>query len=101
METLMQVLDTLEEIYREPFLLRFIQGLKPKEIADVLGRMRTGAVITKDELELYLDELPKVGDRPKDVLYKLQQIRNIFSELQKRIENQSIGGYSPEEYIPQ
>lgn len=36
-ETLMQVLDTLEEIYREPFLLRFIEGLKPKEIAEVLG----------------------------------------------------------------
>lgn len=35
-ESLMQVLDTLEEIYREPFLLRFIEGLKPKEIAELL-----------------------------------------------------------------
>lgn len=36
-ETLMEVLDTLDDIYREPFLLRFIEGLKPKEIAEVLG----------------------------------------------------------------
>jgi len=36
-EELMNILDTLDDMYREPFLLRFVEGLKPKEIALVLN----------------------------------------------------------------
>ncbi|HCM53661.1 MAG TPA: hypothetical protein DIS59_01790, partial [Candidatus Magasanikbacteria bacterium] len=37
MAHLREVLDTLEDIYREAFLLRYIEGLKPKEIAVMTG----------------------------------------------------------------
>ncbi|PIR75568.1 MAG: hypothetical protein CO030_02145 [Candidatus Magasanikbacteria bacterium CG_4_9_14_0_2_um_filter_42_11] len=36
-DALMTVLDTLEDIYCEAFLLRYIEGLKPKEIAVMTG----------------------------------------------------------------
>jgi len=29
----MDILDTLDDIYQEAFLLRYVEGLKPKEIA--------------------------------------------------------------------
>ena len=68
-----------------------------KEIADVIGRMRTGAVISPSEMEMYLSKLPQVGDRPEDISYKISEMRRIFGELKDRIENQSIGAadYSP------
>lgn len=37
MSELMTVLDTLDDIYREAFLLRYIEGMKPKEIAELTG----------------------------------------------------------------
>lgn len=36
-QKLMKIINLLEEEYREPFLLRFIEELKPKEIAEMLG----------------------------------------------------------------
>ena len=33
MAKLMDILNTLDDIYREAFLLRYVEGLKPKEIA--------------------------------------------------------------------
>ena len=37
MAHLREVLDTLEDIYHEAFVLRYIEGLKPKEIAEITG----------------------------------------------------------------
>ncbi len=37
MKHLRDVLDTLEDIYHEAFVLRYIEGLKPKEIAEITG----------------------------------------------------------------
>jgi hypothetical protein len=59
------------------------------EIADVLGRMRTGAVISPSELQLYLTKLPAPGDRQTDIDYKLTQLRQIFNDIQGRIQNTS------------
>lgn len=59
------------------------------EIADVLGRMRTGAVISPSELELYLTKLPAPGDKQTDIDYKLGQLRQIFNDIQGRIQNTS------------
>jgi len=60
-----------------------------KEISDVLGRMRTGAVITEEELKLYLTKLPELGDRQEDIDFKLKELRFIFDSLRERIEEQS------------
>lgn len=62
-----------------------------KEVADVIGRMRTGAVINDEEMATYLGKMPQLGDRPEDIQYKLTEMRRIFEAIRQRIENQSIG----------
>lgn len=60
-----------------------------KEIADVIARMRTGAVINDVEMENYLSKLPQIGDSSEDIKYKMGELRFIFQSLKERLENQS------------
>ena len=67
-----------------------------KEIADVIGRLRTGAVINDEEMRTYLGKVPELGDRPEDIQYKINEMRNIFDSLKQRIQMQSGAA----EYLP-
>lgn len=60
-----------------------------KEIADIIARMRTGAVINDEEMQNYLSKLPQPGDSPEDIQYKIGELRFIFASLRDRLENQS------------
>jgi hypothetical protein len=60
-----------------------------REIADLIARMRTGAVINDEEMKNYLSKLPAIGDSQEDIKYKMGELRFIFQSLKERLENQS------------
>jgi len=48
------------------------------EAADVITRLRTGAAINANEERFYKEQLPKVGDSPETISYKINKLKNLF-----------------------
>ena len=61
-----------------------------KEVADVIGRMRTGAVINDEEAKFYLGKLPSPLDSQRTKEYKLATLEAFLNSL-----NNSVGGMDP------
>lgn len=61
-----------------------------KEVADIIGRMRTGAVINDEEARFYLGKLPSPLDSRRTVEYKLATLEAFLKNL-----NDSVGGMDP------
>lgn len=59
--------------------------LARKNLNDLIGRLRSGGAINKDELETYKDLVPKYGDKPETIKKKLDQLENNFATLGKSI----------------
>jgi hypothetical protein len=60
---------------------RTLQAAK-SEVADVLARLRTGAAISKEEEDLYRNQLsPAAFDDPQTIQYKLNSLRNLLNSL--------------------
>lgn len=59
--------------------------------ADSMARLRTGAAMTKEETKNFKAMLPKAGDTPETIAYKLNNFRVYFNEVL----NQPSGGLQP------
>lgn len=59
--------------------------------ADSMARLRTGAAMTKEETKNFKAMLPKAGDSPETIQYKLNNFRTYFNEVL----NQPAGGTAP------
>lgn len=58
---------------------------------DSMARLRTGAAMTETEVKNFRAMLPKAGDSPDTVQYKLNNFREYFNEVL----NQPAGGTAP------
>ena len=59
---------------------------RTKDLSDTIGRMRSGGAITTDEQENTFRELiPKFGDTPETVKYKLNQLDEGFKNISESI----------------
>jgi len=52
-----------------------------REVKDVYARLRSGAVLNKQELDLYDNQLPSVLDDPETIRVKLALFRNLFNDF--------------------
>lgn len=68
-----------------PDFLRTPEGrqfqLAAQQVKEALGRLQSGANITKTELELYSSLIPSTFDDPETTAKKLEEIANFFFEI--------------------
>jgi hypothetical protein len=57
-----------------------------EDLADVIGRLRSGAAINKTEEERFQSFVPKFSDKPETVEFKLQRLQDMFNELSTNIQ---------------
>lgn len=73
--------------------------LMSEDIVDILGRLRSGGAISKDEEARFLRQLPKRGlfgnlENPKTVALKLKKLKELFSEIKSTVEPRDAGTQS-------
>lgn len=59
--------------------------LARKDLNDLIGRLRSGGAINKDELATYKALVPRFGDKPETIKKKLTQLENNFSTLESGV----------------
>lgn len=52
-----------------------------KNVADVIGRLRSGGAIGEQEQKNFLGMLPKAGDSPQTQQYKIQNVANLLGKF--------------------
>lgn len=50
-------------------------------VMDVIARIRTGAVMNKQEEATYRNFMPRIGDTPQDIQNKMNRLRNYFNSF--------------------
>lgn len=56
-----------------------------KDLADLLGRLRSGGQISPNEEATYKSQIPAFGDKPSTVEYKLKKLDTVFKGLDKKL----------------
>lgn len=52
-----------------------------QNVADVIGRLRSGGAINQDEEKRFLAQLPQAGDSQQDALMKIQRVSNLLQRF--------------------
>jgi hypothetical protein len=63
-----------------------------QNLSDLIGRMRSGGAINKDEEKRFLKLIPRFGDGEEVVKYKLNQLNKEFSAVQKAMDPYGVRG---------
>lgn len=63
-----------------------------QNLSDLVGRMRSGGAINKDEEKRFLKLIPRFGDTEETVKYKLNQLNKEFSSVQKAMDPYGVRG---------
>lgn len=61
-----------------------------QNLSDLVGRMRSGGAINKQEEERFLKLIPRFGDSEETVKYKLNQLNKEFASVQKSIDPYNV-----------
>ena len=57
-----------------------------QNLADLIGRMRSGGAINKDEEKRFLKLIPRFGDEEETIKYKLNQLNKEFAAVQEAMD---------------
>ena len=57
-----------------------------QNLSDLVGRMRSGGAINKDEETRFLKLIPRFGDKEETIKYKLNQLNKEFASVQKAMD---------------
>lgn len=63
-----------------------------QNLSDLVGRMRSGGAINKDEEKRFLKLIPRFGDTEETVKYKLNQLNKEFSAVQEAMDPYGVRG---------
>jgi len=63
-----------------------------QNLSDLVGRMRSGGAINKDEEKRFLKLIPRFGDTEETVKYKLNQLNKEFFSVQKAMDPYGVRG---------
>jgi hypothetical protein len=73
-----------------------------ENLSDLIGRMRSGGAINKDEETRFLKLIPRFGDKEETVKYKISQLDKEFSSIQSSIDPYNVrGGNYKQSQAPQ
>jgi hypothetical protein len=61
-----------------------------EDLSDLIGRLRSGGAINKDEEARFTKLLPRFGDKPETVGFKLNQLNKTFQEIEGNITGKPI-----------
>jgi len=63
-----------------------------QNLSDLVGRMRSGGAINKDEEKRFLKLIPRFGDEEETIKYKLNQLNKEFASVQKAMDPYGVRG---------
>lgn len=69
------------------------------EAADVISRLRTGAAINAQEEKFYKGQLPRAGDSPETINYKLDTLTKFFNNFIPQDTSTSSGGLTLDDLV--
>ncbi|MEM7209556.1 MAG: hypothetical protein AAF434_17185 [Pseudomonadota bacterium] len=59
-------------------------------LTDLVGRLRSGGAITKDEEGRFMGQIPLWSDKPRIRTNKLKTLRNMFGNIKKNVNHTSV-----------
>jgi hypothetical protein len=63
-----------------------------QNLSDLIGRMRSGGAINKDEEKRFLKLIPRFGDEEKTIKYKLNQLNKEFAAVKEAMDPYGVRG---------
>ena len=63
-----------------------------QNLSDLIGRMRSGGAINKDEEKRFLKLIPRFGDEEETIKYKLNQLNKEFAAVKEAMDPYGVRG---------
>ena len=63
-----------------------------QDLADTIGRLRSGGAINKDEEKRFLNLVPRFGDGRQTIKFKMDRLRTKFENISTKVQNAPLPG---------